>query len=212
MEIRTYQDLSWKVFFAGKEIEVSRVKVPEKAVTPEAVMPKRVTSMDAKKVRVDGHVNYLDRYYSVEEVYVGKKISVIEEDGRIQIHHDGKPIETHAKLTGPYALCSTKPEHLGPWKRAKEPGSIFRKAARRLGANVDQMILAVLERGQGFIDTQTIYGIIGFEKSYSPGAVNEACQSALEIESPTYKAVKTFLKLLGSRYEQRQAEKLAAVG
>lgn len=212
MEIRTYQDLSWKVFFAGKEIEVSRVNVPEKSSISETALPTAVTSIDAKKVRVDGHVNYLDRYYSVAEVYVGRKISVFEEDGRVQIHHEGKRIETHPKLTGPYARCSTKLEHLGPWLRAKEPGSIFRKSARRLGVNVDQMVLAVLERGQGFIDTQTIYGIIGFEKSYSPGAVNEACQSALEIESPTYRAVKAFLKLLGSRYEQRQAERLAAVG
>jgi transposase len=210
IELRTYQDLSWKVFFAGKEIEVSRVDVPEKSVALKADSPQPVTAMDAKKVRVDGHVNYLDRFYSVAEVFVGQKISVFEEDGKVQIHHNGKRIETHPKLTGPYALCSSKPEHLGPWMRAKEPGSIFRKSARRLGPDVDQMILAVLERGQGFIDTQAIYGIIGFEKSYSPGAINEACQSALDIESPTYKAVKIFLKLQGSRFDQRQAEKLAA--
>lgn len=207
LEIRTYQDLSWKVLFAGKPIEVSRVKVPELVTgLPTA----SVTPIDAQKVRVDGHVNYLNRYYSVAETFVGRKVSVTERDDEIHIHHAGLRIETHPKLSGPYALCSTKPEHLGPWKRALEPGSIYRKAARRLGADVDQLIRTVLERGQGFIDTQVIYGIIGFEKSYSPGAINEACQYALEIESPSYRAVKVFLKLQGSRYEQRQARGLVA--
>jgi hypothetical protein len=162
---------------------------------------------------MDGHVNHLNRYYSVAEVYVGQKVSVVDKGEELHIHHEGKRIEIHPKLTGPYAQCSTKPEHLGPWQRAKESGSIYRKAARRLGADVDQLIVAVLERGQGFIDTQAIYGIVGFDKSYSPGAINEACRYALEIESPTYRAVKVFLKLQGSRFEQRQARGLTtAVG
>lgn len=128
-----------------------------------------------------------------------------EKGGEVHIHHAGTRIETHPKLTGPYQSCSTKPEHLGPWKKALEPISSYRKAARILGANVDQLILNILERGQGFIDTKTIYGIFDFEKSYSPGAINDACKTVLEIEAPTYRAVKVLLKLHGNRGEERHA-------
>lgn len=217
LEIRTYQDLSWKVFFADKEIAVSKVNVPEKCsvtlaalpVPSDSTVPYPVISIDAQKVRVDGHVNYLNRYYSVAETYVGQKVSVIERNGEIHIHHAGTKIETHVKLTSPYQSCSTKSEHLGPWEKALEPSSSYRKAARILGANVDQLILNILERGQGFIDTQLIYGILDFEKSYSPGAINDACKAVLEIAAPTYRAVKVLLKLHGNRWEERHTNREA---
>lgn len=207
IEIRTYQNLSWKVFFAGRELQVSIVKLPEKqAVLAAPQVAENVLPLDPTRVRCDGHVEYLNRYYSVNEKFIEQRVSAIEKDLEIHIYHKGKLIETHAKLTGDYALHATKPEHMGPWNKALEPHSIFRKAARRIGPEVDRLILHVLERGQGFIDLKTIWGTIGFQKSYSVLSIDEACKAALEIESPTYRAVKAFLRLQGNRFEQRQSK------
>jgi transposase len=206
IEIRTYQDLTWKAFFAGKELQISLVSVPARAEL-EAVtsLPlANVSPLDPQRVRCDGHVPYLNRYYSVDESFLEKRVSISERDGQIQIYHKGKLIETHSKLTGDYAQCSTKPEHMGPWKRALEPMSIYRKNARRIGLKTEELIEIILKRGQGFIDTGAIWGIIGFQKNYCTLSVNEACRKALEMESPTYRAVKTLLKLHANRYEQRQ--------
>ena len=215
IEVRTYQDLSWKVFFAGKEIEVSKVKQPEKAnlkIVPacneEAPVPAQLDLTIEQKVRADGHVVHLNRYYSVDEKYIGQKMRVIGEVSEVRIYQEGKLIETHQRLTGSHQINSTKPEHKGPWKRAMHPTSFYRKSAQNLGTGVDQLILMVLERGNGFIDTKTIFGVLGFAKDHHRDGVNEACKHALEIETPNYRAVHLFLRLQGPRWVK---PKLAAV-
>lgn len=206
IEIRTYQDLSWKAFFAGRQLQVSLAERPEKHGSPSAsAAMENIQPLDAQRVRCDGHTGYLNRYYSVKEQFIEQRVSVTEKDGQVHIYHKGKLIETHTKLTGDYSLHSTKPEHMGPWKRALEPLSVYRKAARRIGAQTDQLILSILERGQGFIDLKSIWGIIGFQKSYNVLSIDKACQEALAIESFDYGTVKSLLRLQGNRYEQKMA-------
>jgi len=205
LEIRTYQDLTWKAFFAGREIQVSLANLPAKQ-EPEiaALPPANVRPLDTQRVRCDSHVNYLNRYYSVDEKFIDQRVSVIEKDAQISIYYKGKLIETHTKLTGEYRLHSTKTEHMGPWKRALEHTSIYRKAARRLGVHVDQLILTILKSGLGFIDTGTIWGIIGFQKNYNVIALDDACKAAIDLNAFTYRAVKINLKLQGNRHAQRK--------
>ncbi len=198
IEIRTYQNLSWKAFFAGKEIQVSRAKTTEKQP-----IPNKIEELHGVKVRCDGHVAYLDRYYSVAEKWIGTKVGVIEKDGQIIIHQRGSVIERHPKVTQFGSLSSTKSEHLAPWRRALEANSSYRRAARLYGAHVDEFITGVIKRGSGLIDTATIYGVLGMGKTYSARAINEACNLALELEQPTYKAVRILLRLHHTRFEEK---------
>ena len=202
IEIRTYQDLSWQAFFAGKPIILRPVKNPEKQTRQKSGEDKlETTEIHSIKVRLDGHVSFLGRFYSVAEKYVAQKVSIVEKADQILIYHQGKLVETHVKLTATDSLCSTKSEHLSPWKRALEADSQYRVTARRYGIHVDQLILQILERGHGFIDNATIWGILSFDRTYSPQAIDRACQHALEIGSITYKTVKILLKLQGNRWE-----------
>ena len=210
IEFRTYQDLSWKVFFAGKEIAVSLVQLPLKInqraydhdLRP-SVVPCEVQEISSEKVRMDGHVHYLNRYYSVNEVHIGKKVTLLEKDNQVLIYSKGKLIETHPKINpaNKQSHCSTKPEHMSPWTKALQADSTCRRAAQRLGSSVDQVILSILKQGQGFIDTGSIWGIISMDKTYLPEAINDVCQCALELDTPTYRVVKTLLKLKGTRYQ-----------
>jgi hypothetical protein len=200
IELRTYQDGSWKAFFAAKTIEVRKVDPVRKRKSETSG---KIIQLHGTQVRVDGHVEYQGRYYSVDEKYCRSKVSIIEKDGRVLILQDGIVIESHSKLTSFGSLCSTKPEHLAPWKRELLPDSPCRKAARRYGKHTDEFVLRVLQTGNGFIDTNAIWGVLGMDRSYSPTAIDQACKYALEIESPTYKAVKIFLKLQGNRWEQK---------
>jgi len=203
IEIRTYQDRSWKVFFADKQIQVSFVKEPEKQV-----IIANVKELHGSKIRCDGHVSYLDRYYSVHEKYIGTRVSVIESGGQVVIHQRGNVIERHSKITLPGQLASTREEHLSPWKRAMEINSSYRKNARPYGSHVEEFVVAVIKRGCGIIDTGTIYGVLGMDKTHTPQAINEACKLALELDQPTYKAIKIFLKLQPSRFEQKRLKAL----
>jgi len=212
IELRTYQDLSWKAFFAGQPLAVRKVKESDKRTSATVIaLSQRPIQIEGTKVRQDGHVPFGDRFYSVDENHCGETVSVVEKEGQVLIYREGSLIESHPKLTMHGSLCSTKPGHLGPWKRALETDSSYRRAARRYGAAVEEFVLTVLQRGQGFIDTTTIWGTLGMDKTYTPYAMNEACKYALQIDSPTYKAVKMFLKLQGSRWEKK-AVRAAGVG
>jgi transposase len=204
IEIRTYQDLSWKVFFANKQIEVSLVKEPEKQV----ILPE-VSEIKGTKVRCDGHVSYQDRYYSLDEKYIGLKVSVIESAGKIVIHQRGNVIEKHTKVTLPGQLASTREQHLLPWKKAQDVNSSYRRNARPYGVYVEEFVLAVIKRGCGIIDTGTIYGVLAMDKTHTPHAINEACKLALEVDQPTYKTIKVFLRLQPTRFQQKRLEATA---
>jgi hypothetical protein len=189
LEIRTYQDLTWKVFFAGKEISFAAAKNAEKA--PNLAL---VQSGDLK-VRLDGHVTIQGCYYSVSEEFIGKLVAAREIDGQIQIFYGEGMIETHKKITLRDQIASTKPAHLGPWKRCLEPDSFYRKSARRFGRNVENVVVEIIKAGNGIIDTGSIFGILGFDKKYSPKAINDAAGCALEVGLPNYGTIKSILKL-----------------
>jgi transposase len=206
IQIRTYQDLTWKAFFAGKEIQVARVKIQEKqAKFGAAIAVAKVEELHGIKVRQDGHVEYQGRYYSVEERFIGTKVSVTENGaGSVLIYQYGAVIEHHKKVSLQGQLASTNPNHLNPWKKALEINSSYRRAARFYGASVEEFVVAVINRGFGVVDTATIWGVMGFDKTYTVQAINQACKTALELEQPTYRTVKVLLKLQPSRHEQQK--------
>lgn len=206
IEIRTYQDGSWRAFFGGLPIEVSQVEAPVRApvaAQPAATAASEVIPLHTVKVRQDGHVMYKDRYYSVAESHIGEKVSVIEKDGQVAVYKQGKVIEEHALITAPGKLNSTKEHHLEPWRKAQREDSPYRRRARAYGAYVDELVCRVIQRGCGFVDTATIWGILGFDQAYPAAALNQACQHALELELPTYRAVKIFLRLQGKHPSQK---------
>jgi hypothetical protein len=202
IEIRTYQNLTWKVFFAGKELSVELAKIASRA--PPPTLGASLNANDDFRVRLDGHVGYNRRYYSVEEKYIGQMVSVAEKEDRVLIRQGARLIESHPKITLQGQISSTKPEHLGPWKKCLEPESLYRRSARRYGANVEKLIVSVIEQGAGFIDTGAIFGILNFDKVYSPQAIDGACGCALELGQSNYRAVKAILKLHDTRTQEQR--------
>jgi len=194
VEIRTYQDLTWKAFFAGRPLKLTKVEEPKRVVEQKELA--KIIGIEYEKVRRDEHVKYHGKYYSVDETYIGKKVSIYEKQNKVFICHKGKLIETHPKITAPSQRCSTKPEHYRGWQRAMTNTSIYRTHASRLGPNVDALVLAIIQQGHGFIDNKSIWGIIKCENTYPPAAINEACKSALKMGTPSYHSVKTLLRLM----------------
>jgi hypothetical protein len=146
------------------------------------------------KVRQDGHVRFANRYYSVDERFVGEDVLILGCSTQLAIYHAGQLIETHHRLIDPYRAKQTKPQHLKPWERALSEDSIYRQRARKLGPFVEQMIVMVLHQGQGFIDTRKVWGILCLDKQYAPALINAACQRALELNNHGYRAVLRLLK------------------
>lgn len=156
-------------------------------------------------VRQDGHVRFDNKYYSVDERYKEEKVVVLGDSKGVSIYHQGKLLEVHARITDPNQSKSTKPEHLKPWERAMQDDSLYRKRAQALGPHVDEMILKLLGRGQGFIDTRKIWGILSLDKSYKAGEIDAACRRALELDQIGYRAVKGLLELAEAQRLTRSA-------
>lgn len=147
------------------------------------------------QVRQDGHVRFHNKYYSLDDQYVGKAVVVLGNSKQVSIYYDGKLLEIHPRITDPNQTKSTKPQHLKPWERSLQDDSVYRKRAARLGPSVEQMVVGLLEQGQGFIDTRKVWGILSLDKRYGGDRINEACQHALELQSLSYLTVKHFLEV-----------------
>lgn len=164
------------------------------ALQPLAALGYEIEEFHEGKVRRDGHVRFRNKYYSVEESYIGENVVVIGNSQQVSIYYKGKLIETHNRVTDPNKTKSTKPNHLGPWAQTLEDNSYYRKMAARIGTDVEKVILKLLTQGNGFIDTRKIWGILSLDKKYSSNEINEACQKAISLESYSYRTILSFVK------------------
>lgn len=113
----------------------------------------------------------------------------------MSIYFEGRLLEVHERITDPHQSRSIKAQHMKPWERALSDHSMYRQRGARLGPFVEQMIVALLEQGQGFIDTRKIWGILSLDKSYPAESIDAACQKALSLGFLGYRVVKGFLDL-----------------
>lgn len=145
-------------------------------------------------VRRDGHVRFANKYYSVDEDHIGKEVSVLGNSRQVAIYLKGRLLELHPRVTDPAVSKSTKPHHRKPWEREMENGSMYRQRARKIGASVEELIVRLLEKGDGFVDTRKIWGILSLEKTYPAARVEAACRKALDLGSLSWRTVKAFLE------------------
>ena len=159
-------------------------------------------------VRRDGHVRFANKYYSVDEKLIGEKLFIIANQKQVLFYHKGKVQEVHERLHDKYRFKQTKPHHLKPWEQAMRDDSLYRKRAARLGPDVERLILILLQQGQGFIDTRKIWGILSLDKSYSPQAINRACRDAIEIQSYSYRTVRSLCSLSTKKADEHPSQVL----
>lgn len=171
------------------------VQEESQALSPLPSLAYEVEQFHEGIVRQDGHVRFDNKYYSLDEKYKGKKVIVLGNSKQVSLYYEGKPIEVHSRVIDPRQSKSTKPQHLKPWERAMQDDSMYRNRAAKIGPHVDEMILRLIERGEGFIDQRKIWGILSLDKRYKKNNIDLACQRALEMESLSYRTVKKILEI-----------------
>lgn len=184
-------------------IELSALKtLPSLGYEPEEVSD--------GKVRRDGHVRFDNKYYSLAEEFIGQNVLILANTAQVSIYHKGQLLEVHTRIPSSDLLRSksTKPHHLKPWEREMQSDSLYRKRAQAIGADVDRFIVALLNKGQGFVDTRKIWGILSLDKVYSAEQINKACRQALELHSLSYRTVKSLLELMPSTSAESEYKSL----
>lgn len=145
-------------------------------------------------VRIDGHVRFEGKYYSVSENYVRKPVTVIGSSRQVSIYHAGKLIETHDRVTDRNRSKSTKRHHLKPWEQVCNNPEGLKGLANKLGPCVLAVVEDILRKGDGFIDLRRIWGILSLDKKYPKDEIDRACQRALSEENLTYRGIQRFLR------------------
>ena len=74
-------------------------------------------------------------------------------------------------------------------------GSYYRKTAAKLGQYVEEVVVSLLQQGNGFIDTRKIWGILSLDKKYTDVQINEACRKALSVKAYGYRSILALLQL-----------------
>lgn len=194
LEIRVYLDDTRRVYFADKEIETELYQQPVKMDIDDKIAL-IIEEKDTINVRKDSHVFYQGKYYSVNPDFIGSPITVREQESVLLFYYRKKLIESHTKIKSKFINNTTKPEHLKPWQDTLLPTSIYRSAAKRIGAGCDNLVFGILQRGQGVVDNKNIWSIIGLRKSYPSNAINEACEFAVKSGSGSYRSVMAYLNL-----------------
>lgn len=164
-----------------------------RTLLPLPPSPYRIEHYHEAVVRNDGHVRFQNKYYSLGEEYIHKKVIIIGGADSVEIFSSGALIEVHRRVTSRYESKSTKPQHLKPWEAELHNPDGFRGEAAKIGFHTELLITEILKRGKGFIDQRKIWGILSLIKKYPASLIEEATAFALRLNSPSYQLVKKWL-------------------
>ena len=159
------------------------------------------------KVRKDGHVRFKGKYYSVGKENITKTVFVIGNKDVVKIYLKGKLLETHYREKSPFKSKSTKNHHLEPYEQIINDGNHYLKLANKIGPNTKEIIKSILLRGNGFVDTRKVWGILSLDKTYSLKDIDKACRHALDCDQLSYQKVLLFLNLSNNKENKLQKSK-----
>jgi hypothetical protein len=145
------------------------------------------------KVRKDGFVRHLHKYYALPNFTIQKEATIISNKKRISIYVDGKLIETYNVIDDPYQTHAIH-EHLKkPWQRFEENYNHLLKRATAIGPTCYQLIYQILSQKNGFVDNRIVWGILALDKKYLNHSIDKACGIAKEAGKLSYRYVQQLL-------------------
>ena len=124
----------------------------------------KVPDMIEKKVRLDGYICHFDNYYWLGDSWIGRILRVVDDGTNLEFFEKTQFIRGYKKLSGKGA--KTEGGTSAQWHKAKSLDSIYRRKAQKVGPAFDQIILVQIEKGQGIINTKSIFGFLRLMDSW----------------------------------------------
>ena len=147
-------------------------------------------------IRRDGYVRFENKYYRVDPRLQGETALVIGNSNSVAIYCSGKLLEVYDRIKDPFTVKSCKDHYKEPWEKTLTDHSHYLQKATEIGLNVERFISIVLARGEGFVDTKVVWGILSLNKKYSNLDVDKACLSALELSQVNLATVRQLLNIM----------------
>jgi hypothetical protein len=148
-------------------------------------------------VRNDGYVRFRGKYYRIDQRLKKEVVTIIANKTKVNIYCKGKLLECYDRITDPFQTKTCKDHYKETWEKTLKDNEFYINKASAIGEDVAKFINIVLARGEGFVDTRTVWGVLTLDKKYYKENINEACKSAMELSQVSYSAVRKLLTISG---------------
>lgn len=155
-------------------------------------------------VRKDGFARVANKYYALEDRLIGQEVTALLTATHVSLYHSGTFVDNYERLTNLDVTHAIK-EHLRkPWQKVEENNAHYLKKGSAIGPNARRFIERVLCRGQGFVDTRLIWGLLSLEKKYAHDMIDWAAAIALEVDRLSSRFVEKMAALHHADVAQRK--------
>ena len=149
-------------------------------------------------IRADGYVRFMNKYYRVDKRLKGESALVIGGREQVSIYAKGRLLEVYQRIQDKFESKACKDHYKEPWEKTLQDHGHYLKRALEMGANVERFINIVLARGEGFVDTRVVWGVMTLNKTYANADIDKACLSALELSQVNLQTVRQLLKIMSN--------------
>lgn len=158
-------------------------------------VPYEIETIMIGSVRIDGYVRFLNKYYRVDTRLKGQSVTLIGNCEKLSIYCAGRLLEVYDVIKDKFQRQACKDHYKSSSETNLQNHAHYIKQAEAIGANVSRVIQIILARGEGFIDTRVVWGILTLNKKYSATAIDKACESAIELGLINLRTLYALLKL-----------------
>ena len=167
------------------------------ALNPLPAKPFEMSTWKIATVAFNYHVEVDKMYYSVPYSYIQKKVDVETTGTVIEVYFNHVRICSHARLYVRLGQYATNPEHMPPNHReyVAWDSDRFLAWACKIGDRTRELVQQVLASKK--IEQQaykSCFGLLKLADRYSAARLENACQKALSLRSPSYTTVNNILK------------------
>lgn len=161
-----------------------------------------IESIVRATVRADGFVRFSNKYYRIDSRLKGEIALVIGSSKQVSIYCKGRLLEVYERITDKFVTKACKDHYKESWEKNLQDHGHYLCQAREIGANVERFISIVLARGEVFVDTKVVWGLMTLNKKYSNADVDKkACLSALELSQVNLGTVRQLLTIMAKPKE-----------
>jgi len=147
-------------------------------------------------VRADGYLRFENKFYRVDPRLKKQEALVIANSSQLSIYVSGRLLEVYDKITDKFETKACKDHYKESWEKTLNDHGHYLNRAGQMGVHVEKFINIVLARGEGFVDTRVVWGLLTLNKKYENVDIDRACQSALELSQVNLTTVRQLLNLM----------------
>ena len=158
------------------------------------------------KVRRDGYARFANKYYALADEWIGHEVVVVATGSQVALYGAGRLLEIYDRLAAKSPQTHATKDHLKkPWQKLEDENQGYLAIARKIGPHAEAFVRATLARGDGFVDTRIIWGLLSLDKKYPKPVIDRAAGIALDMHTLSSRLVERLIKLTLTRSESAAA-------